>query len=107
MSCVCSYGYDEGDYDCTFWRERSIGKTRKEHKCYECGDTIPVGSRCCTAFSITSEHGSTMYRCLTCAVLAELIAELNKSCPLWGGLRETCEDNEIDWYEWRAKAGNA
>lgn len=105
MSCHCSYGYEEGE-PCDVWREGQVQRSRKPHRCCECGDVIPAGSRYCYAFSVYDGMPNTFRRCASCATLAELYAELNKSCPLWGGLSEACEYSEppIDWREWRQKA---
>jgi hypothetical protein len=45
-----------------------------------------------------------MYRCVTCATLAELVAETLQACPGWGVLRDECDSAEIDWWEWHDRA---
>lgn len=106
MGCACRYGYEDCDEYSAIWRESRVAKTRKPHRCYECGDAIPAGSSCCAAFWAGGSSGGpvTAYRCFACAALAELVAEINKACPLWGGLRESAQYTPgVDWDEWRAR----
>jgi hypothetical protein len=102
--CGCAtYGYDSDGGDlCTLWREERIGSVRVEHQCCECGDAIPVGSRCCKASGLYGGEWFTQYRCVSCAVLAEYVAEELKTCPLWGGLSEVCADAGVDFSVYRA-----
>lgn len=101
-TCGCSggYGYESDEY-ATVWREGRIGATRTPHRCCECGDTIPVGARCCQAASLYDGAWSTMYHCVPCAVLAEYVAEVLKSCPLWGGLSEVSHEAGVSFYVYR------
>jgi len=95
--CTCEhYGYDSSACDNDYaavWRTERIESTRKKHKCSECGSTIEAGSRCCKATSLTRGDGwYVWYRCLNCAALAEVMADKYKTCPLWGGLFEFCDN---------------
>ena len=98
--CGCgTYGYDTDGGDlCTVWSEHRIHATRAAHQCCECGDAIPVGSRCCKASGLYDGSWSTQYRCVPCAVLAEYVAEQLKTCPLWGGLSEVCFEAGVSFY---------
>lgn len=105
-ACQCSYGYEDSDDGyAEFARVRRVARTRKDHQCLECGAVIPSGSHCCNAFWVGGGEVCNAYRCPTCAALAELVAEINKACPLWGGLRDSCDYTDgVDWYEWHQKA---
>lgn len=91
MSCGCSGQYECDEY-ADVWREGRTSKTKKEHRCCECGATIPVGERCCFASSLYDGQWSTQRRCLTCSFLAEAISTTTGVCPLWGGLLEHASD---------------
>lgn len=101
-TCGCGFGYEECD-SALLWNEARVAASRKEHKCYECGDPIPAGARCCRASWIQSrgDKWMTAYRCVTCTVLAEYVAEQNEACPLWGGLSESCFEAGVDWFVYR------
>lgn len=88
MTCGCSGRYEDvGEY-ATVWREGRINRTKKEHRCCECGVIIPAGERCCFASSLYDGRWETQRRCLKCSFLAEAIATTTGVCPLWGGLHE-------------------
>lgn len=108
-TCGCNYGYD-GDYDldpADIWEEGRVQKSRKPHRCSECGDPIPPGSRYCYARMLAEGEWTSFARCLTCAALAELYATTTKTCPVWGWLKDSVEDAGIDWHDFRRKAGVA
>lgn len=100
-SCGCALRYEECDEQAAVWSEARVGATRTEHKCCECGDPIPSGSRCCRASGLYEGKWSTWYRCVTCATLAEYVAAENKECPLWGCLSESCEYAGVSWHVFR------
>lgn len=43
MSCACGFPFEDCDEIATVWRERRVSATRREHRCYECGESIPAG----------------------------------------------------------------
>jgi hypothetical protein len=97
-TCGCHLGYEDCD-SALLWSEGRVTATKKPHKCYECHDEIPAGSRCCKAswMQARGERWTTAYRCATCAALAEYVALTNGACPLWGGLSESCDGAGVDW----------
>ena len=102
-TCACQYGYEESDSYASVWREASVAHARKAHTCCECGDEIPPGSACCYAFCVADGEAMTYYRCVSCATLAELVANINEACPLWGGLRDSADLADVDWAAWQEK----
>jgi hypothetical protein len=98
MSCSCAYEV-EGDCDeiATVWEESRIQATKKEHRCYECCDVIPQGSRCCKAVGLYDGRWLTMYRCLSCATYCEYVSLAAELCPLWGHLHDFVEDNDLGY----------
>lgn len=102
--CPGTMGYDpDCDEYATLAREGRVAQSRKPHHCCECGGLIPVGSRCCFATMLYDGSWDTMYRCLACATLAEMVATKLKFCPLWGCLSETCDEAEVNWHDWHAR----
>lgn len=97
MSCSCAYETETCDETATLWVETNVRKTRKEHRCFECGDLIPIGSRCCKASCLFDGSWDVMYRCVSCAIYAEYISMAAKMCPLWGHLRDFVSDNDLNW----------
>lgn len=106
--CHCQYGYDPEDCDqgdpCQVWSEGRVKRTRKPHRCCECNDAIPPGSACCYASHLCDGEWETEYRCVSCSTLVELVAELNKACPQWGGLDDAAEAAGVSFSEWQEKA---
>lgn len=96
MTCSCT-NYEECDNVATIWRVESITSTRKEHHCFECGDLVPIGSRCCKVVSLHDGSWSTAYRCISCATYSEYISLETGICPLWGHLYDFVEDNGFNW----------
>lgn len=110
MSCSCAYAHEDCDDTATIWRESRVQRSRKEHHCYECGDPIPPGSRCCKAVSLCDGMWWTACRCVSCATYAEYISMEAKLCPLWGHLHDFVYDNELNLptlTEWREREGRA
>ena len=97
MSCSCRFGY-EGCYDgpsIDLWREGRVLRTRKEHRCCECSETIPRGSRACYVTSLQEGSWWTSYRCVSCSIYSEMISEMAELCPLWGHLGDFVTDNDL------------
>jgi len=120
MSCSCSYSYEnhDEDSDIVIWQESRVLRTRKEHRCYECSDVIPAGSRCCKATCLYEGSWWTAYRCVSCATYAEYISMETETCPLWGHLHDFVTDNEFNYlrpegeelptlFEWRERERRA
>lgn len=112
MSCSCALIYEDCENVATIWRVSQIVSSRKAHYCCECGDPIPIGSRCCKAVSLYDGSWWTAYRCVSCAIYAEYISLGTGTCPLWGHLHDFIEDGEYNWdrqvglelptlHEWR------
>ena len=110
----CSCAYESECNDCepaAVWEETRIAKTRIPHRCYECHDEIPAGSRCCKVAALRDGRWWTGYRCISCSTYAEYISMAAKLCPLWGHLSGFVEDNELQHEglptlrEWRLKDG--
>ena len=100
--CGCgTYGYENNDDAGKLWQEKRVGATRTEHNCGECGEVIPVGSRCCKAWGLYDQKWEAWYRCVSCAVLAEYVAEQTKTCPLWGDLADAAFEAGVDFYVYR------
>lgn len=100
--CGCAvYGYKDADEYCILWREGTVSATRTEHRCVECDEVIPAGSRCCYAASLYDGKWGTMYRCLSCATLAEYVAETKKACPLWGHLGDSAFEAGVSFSVYR------
>lgn len=95
MSCSCAGPYEDSDDEATVWRETRVTKTRKAHRCYECGDTILAGSRCCKAEFLYDGQWGAMYRCISCSTYVEYVSMAAKLCPLWGHAREFVSDNDL------------
>ena len=101
MTCACSASYEPCDDGyAEIWRE-GHRTTRKEHRCYECGKAIPVGSSVCFSSSLYDGKWETWYRCPTCVVYAEYLSLKVKECPLWGHLIEYVSDAGVDALEYR------
>lgn len=73
------------------YTERSVKRTRKEHKCCECRRPIPVGSGCRKADGIWDHGAKTFYWCLACDLLMQEASQLldNQDDPIgFGELHE-------------------
>lgn len=98
MSCACAYVTEEHDETSTIWRERELKRgTRKDHRCEECGDLIPKGSRhgICIVDSLFDGRWDRMYRCASCSTYAEYVSMAAELCPLWGHLWDFVTDNGL------------
>lgn len=108
MSCPCAYEPEDCDEASTIWRERPLERrTRKNHRCEECGDQIPKGSLhgICVVDSLYDGLWDRMYRCASCSTYAEYISAAAKLCPPWGHLSDFVTDNDLGW-ETEDEAGN-
>lgn len=103
----CGFAYEDCDDHADIWRERTVARTRKERRCDECGDLIPVGTRCTSADALADGRWFGWSRCQSCTVYAEYAAMALRLCPLWGGLGEFVERNSdagsevLTLSEWR------
>lgn len=61
---------DDGDRP-EFWSEKSIRKSRKEHKCEECGRAIAVGEPCWYGFGKQDGYTYSSRTCTHCRVIAD------------------------------------
>lgn len=95
MNCGCNgtYDLDACDGPADVWNEGRINATRKEHRCGECGEMIPSGTRCCYASWLYDGRWTTVRRCLKCSFVAEAISTITGTCPLWGGLMDYVGNN--------------
>ncbi len=88
-TCEVSIG---GDYDgdvATVYNDRTV-KARKAHKCYECGEQIPIGAehRCVTGLW---DGKWETYR--WCAACHEVVGEFSDGARVFGSLWEEMEAN--------------
>ena len=98
FSCICP----ADDYDEPEVYNVKIVKARKVHRCYECGDSIPVGAR--------HEHVQALYdgwseyrTCLVCVTIREDFQ--GPGCgfvhgDLWQSLRDMYDTGNFDDDDW-------
>ncbi len=93
--CGVCLDQDDGE-TAEFWHTEHV-KARKPHKCYECGDVIPVGAE---YERVAMKYDGTFSNCRTCLACVEIHRALS-SCDredghagfrclgiLWEDLRE-------------------
>ncbi len=56
--------------------EKPVKRTRKDHRCCECQNIIPVGSACMTVRGIWEDGPMVLYWCLYCDLLRRDVMEL-------------------------------
>lgn len=88
---LCGMPYPDGGDESTIWREKRV-KTRKAHNCYDCNVEIPIGEAAGCAESLYDGSWSSLYRCASCLMLAEMAATLAGVCAWWGGLDEAISE---------------
>lgn len=49
--------------------EKPVKRTRKDHRCFECGHKIPRGSACMSVRGIWADGPDVMYWCLGCDLI--------------------------------------
>ena len=81
--CFCDYSDVEEFQFCV----QTIRRARKEHRCYECGEAIPVGAQYEECRALFDGDISTMRTCLPCSRIRR-----DYGCGLYGGLAETVWD---------------
>lgn len=64
--CGVCYFSSEADGVCEVWNVRHIKKSRKEHRCIECGEIIPAGSSYESVFSVYEGEAETSATCEIC-----------------------------------------
>lgn len=69
--CMIDYA-DEGAFS-VYRASRPVA--RKEHRCEECGRTIPKGERYFYAFGVTDGYGCSFYYCAHCEVACDWLAK--------------------------------
>lgn len=94
--CFISDGY------CTVQESKTIKKSRKAHRCDDCGNVIPIGSSYRSVFSVYEGDASTVKICDKCQSLRQgiVLVELAEGChqneaePLLGAMFEQIAESE-------------
>lgn len=97
MTCSCGAILDDYfDGYADVYEETVVGKTRTEHKCCECRQPIPAGTRSvCRSSCLYEGEWTTLYRCGDCSLLVASFAMQVGGCPPWGMLQEAADDHGV------------
>ena len=91
------------DFESPAFLRKGMVKGRKEHRCYECGKTIPVGTVHESVTGMWEGEVYTMRTCPDCLKLREMVYAAGCHCTVYGWLHQSAKEHDVyeAWERWK------